>query len=78
MFDYIRKHQKLLDGDRIIAPLIYHLCLLFFHMKEYWAAFDDVLFKVNKQKDTFTNIRNGKSTIYGNICTDLEIECIYK
>ena len=78
VFGYIRKHQKLLDEDKIIAPLIYNLCLLFFYIKEYWAAYDKVLFKVNQQKDTFTNMGNGKGTVYGNICIDSQIECIYK
>ena len=78
VFGYIRECQKLLNEDRIIAPLIYHLCLLFFHIKEYWTAFHGGIFEVNEKMDTFTKFWHGRGTVYGNICIDSEIECVYK
>ena len=79
VFGYIRRCQSLLDDEnKIIAPLIYHLCLLYFYINEYWTAFDEKLFQLNETKDTFIKIGSGCGSVYGNIRTNPAIKCIYK
>ena len=82
VFGYIRRYQNILGQDKVIAPLIYHPCLSYFHIKEYWTAYHPKLCELNEDKSivthTYGDERLSPSSIYGNILTKRDSPSIYK
>ena len=71
VFGFIRECEKLLlNNDIYIIPsIIYHICINYYWMKEYFTLFGKHM-KLNDEKNIIQNIDNFVDTAYGNIQID--------
>lgn len=89
VFGYLRQQELLLLQGTLVPPPIYHLCLIYYHIREFWAAYDEEAFQVNEEQNTMTNCLQYHlvgiekamrlcKLIWGNVQTGVSFQGIYK